>query len=761
MDSEMTLPARPAPARQSPTRRSVGAPMRDAQREFEDRLMNMSPPTPGVDDTPYLRFAIDQLTRDEELLGHGRHGSVTSTDYPVERVVPDEGLGYCERPAPTARPPRRPSNRQPHTGTFEKHEVKDEVLLPVAAPRGTQWSNLQFVPIILRLPLLLLLILLCILMISGIIFSNVRSSRSNGLFAYDGAGTARYFVFQFLPQLLGICIILWLHILQAAIYRVLPYFVLANELPRDRVLQDYRITPANFVLPDLSIFKAGDIGAGLVLFVIWLTNFTVPLLSCFYQTEYFINIGSANWRWTTTQGVGWFLVVLYILLVLALAYCILRFRRKNSALMWDPVSLADLVPLFQKSNILTDFEQTEVAPSMRQALPPKFLRLGYWTSSKRPEIFYTVGEEGAPYKSFSNPRAALNEKVHDRNDSGHEQNFDTEDNRYSGGSAFTRNIHSPFTRHQCIPWFLRDSLVLLWAIVALILLLAFLIVSFVNQAVEKGFAPLLSSATNSLGFSPADFLYSFLPSLLGMWLFLLWQPIDTFFRTTQPFANLSDPSGATAERSLFLEYSAKWPVACTISALINRDFRVAFTSFIALLSATFPVLAGGVFTAQFFATRSNAILTTATMPAYYALCVFLAIYAFAFLAIFPTRKRRFPHAIDTIAGQLSFLYQSPLLSDPAFMGVNTKSELSARLLTSLSGDARGGPRYGFGVYTGRDGREHLGIDHLQRPNSAEMLISSGMPAGRMMSRRAARSRRLAHGEERKSLGTRTLMSRLT
>jgi hypothetical protein len=582
-------------------------------------------------------------------------------------------------------------------------------------------------------------------MIAGVVFSNIHASRSNGLYNYDGAGTARYFVFQFLPQLLGICLILWLHMLQAAIYRVLPYFVMANEPTRDRVLQEYRITPANFILPDLSFFNSGDVGAGLVFCVFWLTNFTVPLLSCFYQTEYFIKIGTTKWRWTTTQGVGWFLVVLYVSLVLALIYCIFRFRRTKSALMWDPVSMADLIPLFQKSNVLTDFEQTEVSPSMRKAIPPKFLRLGYWTSSRGPEIFYTVGEEGAPYKRLSDPQPTLDEKRQDRNDSGHDRDFDVEEHaRYSGGSAFTRNIHSPFIRHQYIPWFLRDSLVLLWAILAILLLLAFLVVSFVNQAVEKGFAPLLSSATNSLGFSAADFLYSFLPSLLGMWLFLLWQPVDIFFRSTQPFANLSDPSGASAERSLLHDYPAKWPIACTISALINRDFRVAFTSTIALLSATLPVLAGGIFTAQFFAARSNAILTTATMPAYYAMCVFLAIYAFAFLGIFPTRKRRLPHSIDSIAGQLSFLYQSPLLADPAFKGVLSKSDLRTNLLMSptLSGDAGGGARYGFGVYTGRDGREHLGVDRLQRPNSAEMLITSGMPAGRMMSRREARSRRL-------------------
>lgn len=758
MDSEMTLPARPIPSRQSPTRRSVGAPMRDAQREYEDRLMNMSPPTPGVDDTPYLRFAIEQLTRDEELLGHGRHGSITSLDYPVERTIPDEGLGYYQRPVAAAQPPGKPSQRQSGASTFEKREVKDEILLPVAPPKGTQWPNLQFVPMILRLPFLLLFLLLCLLMIAGIVSSNIHASRSNGLYDYNGTGTARYFIFQFLPQFLGICVILWIHLLQAAIYRVLPYFAMASEPPRDRVLQQYRILPANFILPDLSFFNSGDVGVGIVMLIFWLTNFTVPLLSCLYEPKYFINIGATKWRWTTTQGVGWILVVLYALLIVDLIYCIFRFRRRKSALMWDPVSLADLIPLFQKSNVLTDFDRTEISESMSNAIPPKFLRLGYWTTSRGPDIFYTIGEEGAQYKRLSDAplqRRSLSEKQHEQKYSG---SFDEEKQRYSESSAFTRDIHSPFTRHRHVPWFLRDTSVLLWCIVAILLLLAFLIVSFVNSAVQRGFAPLVSSATNSVGFSSAGFLYSFLPSLLGMWLFLLWHPIDIFFRSVQVFANLSDPAGASAERSLLLNYPSKGPIACTIAALINRDFKVAVTSFVALLASTFPVLAGGIFTPQYFAKEDNQILVAATMPAYYALCVFLAIYAFAFLAIFPTRKRYLPHAIDTVAGQLSFLYESPLLSDPNFRNVNTKHDLNGRLLSTLIGDTSRSPRYGFGIYVGRDGKEHLGVDRIQRPNSGEMLIISGMP-GRLMSRRQARSKRLAGAGDEKALGTKTMMGR--
>lgn len=53
-----------------------------------------SPPTPGVDDTPYIRFAIDQLTRDEELLGRGRQGAASEDSYPARTIVPDKGLSH-------------------------------------------------------------------------------------------------------------------------------------------------------------------------------------------------------------------------------------------------------------------------------------------------------------------------------------------------------------------------------------------------------------------------------------------------------------------------------------------------------------------------------------------------------------------------------------------------------------------------------------------------------------------------------------------
>lgn len=52
----------------------------------------ISPSTPGVDDTPYIQFAIEQLTRDEEVNEARLLASPSRESYSVERIVPDERL---------------------------------------------------------------------------------------------------------------------------------------------------------------------------------------------------------------------------------------------------------------------------------------------------------------------------------------------------------------------------------------------------------------------------------------------------------------------------------------------------------------------------------------------------------------------------------------------------------------------------------------------------------------------------------------------
>jgi len=497
------------------------------------------------------------------------------------------------------------------------------------------------------------------------------------------------------------------------------------------------IIPANFVLPDWRFFQLGERLVGVVLTIFWLTYWTVPLLSCLYGTQWFTNAGTPRFRWTPVQGLGWFIMVLYIALIMALVCCMVRFRRRNSALMWDPTSLADLIILFQRSNILPDYVQSETKEDLEAELAPRYCRLGYWTTNQSPDFFYAVGEANQPFLELSaTPERPMNEKAESMRTSGDSRT----ELRHSQASTFLRMLHSPWVRYRWCPWFLKDSAILAWVITALLLLIAFLVLSFVNRAAERGFFPLLPAATRANGFSPANFLYSFLPSLLGTFLFLAWQPIDVYFRSVQSYANLSQQNGATAQRSILLSYNAMVPGWVTLRALMNGDLKVAYISFISTMAMTIPVLAGGVFTALLFA--NGEVRMTASMRGYIALCVFLSIYALSYLVIWPTRYRYLPHSINTVAGNVSFLYASRLLKDSSIRNIRTKADFIARLdgrvNTTLTGDGRRrhrvpekdidrGARYGFGIYTGIDNKEHLGIDRMQRPGSGEMLVTAGMP----------------------------------
>ena len=588
-----------------------------------------------------------------------------------------------------------------------------------------QYPRLNFIPRPLRFLSLLALIFCCLLMMAALILCNVWSSQHHGLLAYDGVRTGRYFLFQYLPQLCAILIIIWLSIIRSAVQRILPFSILASgrSTQNSTILHGLALFPTNFLIPNLAFFKYGEPMLGFCYFIFWLSLFTVPLQSSFFQTRYYSLEGQDIWKWTAVQPVGWTLLVLYVLLAFALLLLLLRFSRRTTGLQWDPKSLADMMVILHRSNILSDFAGSEVRRTSQNGHVSKSYRLGYWTTSRRPnEAFHSIGEINAPDHGYVSGRG----KAKTTYGSADPEKFDLEGQRPMSAlrvDTLQTDIHSPAVRYRWTPWFLRDTFVVAWIVIAVVLMIAFVVVSFVNHAVENGFLPLLPAPTTTQGFSPANFLYSFLPCFLGMVLFLVWQPIDLYFRALQPFASLSNPRGATAEKSLLLEYTGCLPVEVTIKAAVAGHYKVAWISFVSLLSFTLPVLSGGVFTAQFFQATQD-VRMAASMPGYEALVVFTIIYALSFLTIWPTRKRYLPHDISTLGQLISFVYQSPLPRDDAFREPRSKVDLVTRLLGPSRGE-KSNPKYAFGVYLGNDGREHLGIDRLQRPGSGEMLITTG------------------------------------
>ncbi|KAH9205831.1 hypothetical protein DL95DRAFT_528644 [Leptodontidium sp. 2 PMI_412] len=714
--------------------RSIEAEASKREGKMDVLSMDSSPPTP-VDDTPYIRFAIDQLTRDQDVRPINQHSTPASSDsYPVERVVPDNGLGYMsaeqereamrlvrkhrsspaegrlfafnatrplsyhsQPPQPPHLPPRRPSD--------------PEIFIPVELANNTfRHPDLTFVPTILRPLSMITLSCLCLLMTAALMFCAIFSTYHDGLTEWiEGIYGGRYFVFSFLPQILGACVFLYVQCVMGAITRMMPYTMMAMPNAESRANALFLgIFPRTMLWPRWD----GPFSIDLANSLFWLSIFTIPLQGCLFSV---INVDGV-WRWTAVQGIAWTLVAIYLLMMIAAVVTALFFFRRNTGVMWDPRSLADVIALLPRSNCLRDYPGTDVMRNkedIRHKLALRSDRLGYWRTPNRERgIFYCIGEEGASTRQYTLQDGKIHEKP--------QAAWDVEN----------AELYSADTRFRHIPWFLQDTFVVFWAVAAFIFLLALFILSFLpSTAIRKGFPPLVSVLPDSAGYSPANFLYSFIPAVIGMLLYLFFQPLDMALRVLQPWVELGRPAGATAEGSLLLDYPASLPIACSLKAFSNGHYRVATMSLLSTLFIVIPILAGGIFFP--LVTPAMEVRMIPNLPSFYIILALLILYVLALLLLIPSRyEMHLPHGVSCLAEIFSFVHASRILDDSAFHEPKSKKDLVAR----LTGEKTRGPmnkrgdrnRFAFGVYKGRAGGECLGVERLGRRGEQEVVILGGM-----------------------------------
>ncbi|KAL3420231.1 phosphoribosylaminoimidazole-succinocarboxamide synthase [Phlyctema vagabunda] len=713
----------------------------EAQASERPKVDDSGPPTPSNDDTPYIRFAIDQLTREEEIRTLERQTSGSSADsYPVARIISDHRPGYqrlqnsqeLRKDLAAARKDRDAlQGEQEEGGLFRfnatrpltshsnptltdlnlalKPSLDSEIFIPVPPPQKTsRYPNLTYVPAILRPFSTCTLSLLCVLMIAAIIFCAV-DSQQDGLARYTaGIYGGRYFVFGFLPQFLAACILIYVQAVMAAIARIMPYTLMAMDEANNRAGALFLgIYPRCLLWPRWD----GHLTINLCNLGFWFSVFTIPLQGCLFT----VIPTSDGWRWAAVQGVAWTLVTIYVLILISTIMTCIFFFRRRTGLMWDPRSLADIISILPRSNSLREYPGTETMETkqeIKNRLASRSDRLGYWRTPKRTQaMFYCLGEEGASTRQYTLSAGKL-----------HEKSF--------GGDIYrsvdlenVADLYSPNTRFRHLPWFLRDTFVILWSVAAFVILLAIIIVSFLpTSAIRKGFSPQIPVIPNDAGFSAANFLYSFIPSVLGMILYLLFQPLDMAFRKLQPWASLSNPEGMDAEHSLLLDYPAALPVACTISALSLGHYRVAILSLLSFVFVLLPILSGGLFFA--LTIPSGAVRMIPNLSAFYVLLVLLGFYLLGLLVLIPGRyHRHLPHGVDSLSEIISFVHGSRLLDDAAFRAPRSRADLATRLMAV---QREGGvAKFAFGVYRGRHGKECLGIDRLGRMGGQEVMVLSG------------------------------------
>lgn len=761
-------------------------------QQFKDALAReASNVTPGIDDTPYILYALDALTGNITSLAGATNDDGSGnkhSSFPF-RHIPDDGLGYyrprslpkggtnigtasIKLPAPPS-PVQYDLDRRFSTRHSSSYDARDGqpsspqlaetsntqeprasttsslstlVHLGSQPPRASlpadhlkdSWAYLDlksfspqtqlvfptptFKPAVMRPASLALLVLLCLLMIAALIFSAVYSTSHNGLTGYSGSiYGGQFFLFRVLPQLLSVVILLYALHLASTIIRIHPFSrmqALENPHPerRNGAVFD-NLYPRSFLWPQVSDTMPWR--SRLPLFTIWLTNFAVPLQSSLFS----IVLAGGEWRWATVQGVAWTLVALYVCLTTAVISILVDWHIHSTGLIWDPRSIADFITLASNSNTLADYNGSELLATrdeLRHVLRHRTIdKIGYWAwrDGRTNGIWHGIGTDllddawlEAQGHGTVEPRApkraarSWNEKLRVRANAAASAGVDLE--------ALALSPHSEGIRNRYLPWCLRDGPLFTLTITSFVLLLALFIVSFLPSTyIKRGFLPLVEAGSTVGAFSAANFLYSFLPALLGQALFLLFASLDMTMRILQPWAELSaNAGGAQPGASILADYAACFPLQSTWHAARNGHWRVAAVSLMATGSALIPALSGGVFMAL---TVSTGEVRMVPNMALYAIAIALLVLCFVcLLSMIPGRRNfRLPHSVTCIAEILSFCANDDLMQEPAFKNAHNRKTLLDQLGVNSLPTARS--RWIFATGTSGDDRR-LGIRRVRR-----------------------------------------------
>ncbi|KAL7795812.1 hypothetical protein V8C37DRAFT_373531 [Trichoderma ceciliae] len=687
--------------------------------------------TPGVDDTPYIQYALQALVGGQSTSFPSHLVSGSSDDY-FERYEPtrgfDESAGYSPptlqdrvargnpRPAPPQGPPSPLQPPRRSTASFDPTGASSSRWVPVSKimqkdidPHGRTYQPLTFKPRILRAFSMTILAILILLMMAALVFSARYSHEHSGLTPYPGSiYSGQYFLFRILPQLLASIIFIYAQGVVTASLRALPFTAMASEDPRARYMALFRrLYPTSFLLPQFIgpwQFRVFDIAT-------WLAIFTIPLQSSAFTCI----LVHEKWTWAPVQAIVWALVALYGILLLATVILMVYWLVQWTGLAWEIRSIGDLLPLLNRSNVMASYRRKDLAENAKvfkdQLRERWFDRLGYWKAEDVTTggIWYAIGTP--PDQGSGIATAAMGEKA--------SKELFVDLNEAVPNSALE------VARGRHLPLCLRNGPILASVAVTFLLLVALVVVSFLPQTrLESGFLPMLSAKPDRNAFSPADFVFSFVPALIGMILFLHFQAIDQSLRILQPWADLYDVNGSLAQRSLLADYAACLPLQSTWRALRNGHWRVAAVSLLAILFISIPVLGGGLLMALTGPDRT--VRMYPSMPIFGVLLAFLFLYVGGLSLMVPHRRQfLLPRSVTSIAGIVSLCSAEELTQDAAFRSVRGRKDLESRLGVGRD-DARDESSWFFGIVPGKD--EHrLSIRRLTNfteklPRSSRSMV---------------------------------------
>lgn len=680
--------------------------------------------SPNVDDTPYLRYALEQLTRngnddDSDSTVRGRESSNESSRSAANNAYLPQKPNhvYIENSRQRKPPPKlvQPKyNPKDSLASLALQSSGEEIYVAQGSTYyGGHNPKLNFLPRTLRTWALALLTLAITLMVAGLLFCAEYSRRNVGLWEHKAAFDSRYVLFRYLAPILAAFIYVWLEGVMAAFYRINPYMEMTSD---DRTLRQaavfHKLYPSVLLLPRLSYLRSRQPIPGIVGILLFPSAIAIPLSSALFTTI----LRDGMWRYTASLPAAYTLAAIYILALLALLLLTFHLFRAHTGLRWDPRSLADHVALLSRSNNLDAYRSSELLTKaqMKMILRDRADMLGYWrTTTPTQGLFYGFGSEGAPARRYvvKGDYKLPVPRVRDSSDEDIEKGWEGDKDK---------------VRFAYLPWYLSKAPVIIWPILFGALYVALLVVSFLPKtSIAQGFPPRVQVFANKDGSSPASFVYAFIPSLIGLLFYGALQKLYTTIARLFVWAELSKSGGETAEKSISLDYAASSaiPFGAVATAVRNSHWLIVGLGIMTPITLLLPVLAGGMLT-TYTAIPSGILLVFPDQPGFYTLLVLLGLYLMTLVyvtidVLWMGKRLRMPKKIEGVADLTSMLYASGLLNDAAFQGVTSKKDLTTRLLTARErGKGRDRKmRYFFGSFMGREGGKHLGVERVGRRGS--------------------------------------------
>ena len=178
--------------------------------------------------------------------------------------------------------------------------------------------------------------------------------------------------------------------------------------------------------------------------------------------------------------------------------------------------------------------------------------------------------------------------------------------------------------------------------------------------------------------------------------------VDTHMRFTQPFVGMFDKAGDAAN-TIALSYLTASSLEVPLHAFHKGHWRVAWFAIVATLAPLFPVFVAALYTVTRTGSKVYLVLD---WPTFAMVMGFMLAFNVSLPFAWPSRSRRLPRYIYSLAEIMGMCHQARFLADPLFDIASpraSKEKMDAQLLLREN-------KYLFGRYLGRDGKSHIGFD---------------------------------------------------